>query len=50
MGRVGQMMPDLDEATRTTVIRAVTQAFEPFVTDGIARFTAACWRVHARAG
>ncbi|HUH23950.1 MAG TPA: SAM-dependent methyltransferase, partial [Brevundimonas sp.] len=49
MGRVGQMMPDLDEATRTTVIRAVNQAFEPFVTDGVARFTAACWRVHAHA-
>lgn len=49
IGRVGQILPDLDEATRTTVIHAVTQAFEPFVTDGVARFTAACWRVHARA-
>lgn len=49
MGRVGQMLPDLAEATRTTVIRAVTQAFEPYVTDGVARFNAACWRVHARA-
>lgn len=50
MGRVGQMTPDLDEATQTTVTHAVTQAFKPFVADGVARFTAACWRAHARAG
>ena len=49
MGRVGQMLPDLDEATRATVIRAVTQAFEPYVSDGVASFNAACWRVHAHA-
>jgi SAM-dependent methyltransferase len=49
MGRVGQMLPDLDEATRTTVIDAVNQAFAPFVADGVARFTAACWLVRARA-
>lgn len=50
MGRVGQMLPDLNEATRTTVINAVNQAFQPFVADGVARFTAACWLVRARAG
>lgn len=50
MGRVGQMLPDLDEATRTTVMQAVNQAFEPFMIDGVARFTAACWLVRARAG
>lgn len=50
MGRVGQMLPDLDAATRTTVIQAVNQAFEPFMTDGVARFTAACWLVRGRAG
>lgn len=50
MGRVGQMLPDLDEATRTAVMQAVNQAFEPFMIDGVARFTAACWLVRARAG
>lgn len=49
MGRVGQMLPDLDEATKTRVIDAVNQAFAPFVADGVARFTAACWLVRARA-
>ncbi len=49
MGRVGQMLPDLDESTRATVIDAVNQAFSPFVADGVARFTAACWLVRARA-
>ena len=49
MGRVGQILPDLDEATRTRVIDAVNQAFAPFVADGVARFTAACWLVRARA-
>lgn len=49
MGRVGQMLPDLDEATRTAVIDAVNQAFSLFVADGVARFTAACWMVRARA-
>jgi SAM-dependent methyltransferase len=49
MGRVGQMLPDLDEATRATVTRAVSQAFEPYLCDGVAVFTAACWRVQARA-
>ncbi|HEY1072455.1 class I SAM-dependent methyltransferase [Brevundimonas sp.] len=49
MGRVGQLLPDLDEATRTRVIRAVNQAFEAFTSKGVASFTAACWRVHARA-
>lgn len=49
MGRVGQMLPDLDEATRTRVIGAVDQAFAPFVADGVARFTAACWLVRAKA-
>lgn len=49
MGRVGQMMPDLDKTTQTTVIRAVNRAFAPYATDGVAAFTAACWHVHARA-
>lgn len=49
MGRVGQMLPDLDDATRATVTRAVSRAFEPYLSDGVAAFTAACWRVQARA-
>ncbi|MBD3832794.1 MAG: class I SAM-dependent methyltransferase [Brevundimonas sp.] len=49
MGRVGQILPDLDKSTRTTVIDALKHAFQPFVADGVARFTAACWLVRARA-
>jgi SAM-dependent methyltransferase len=49
MGRVGLMLPELDAGTRDAVLEAVARASEAFVTDGTARFTAACWIVQARA-
>ena len=49
MGPVSLALPGLEEAQRRTVIDAVKRGFEPFVTDGVARFTAACWMVRARA-
>jgi SAM-dependent methyltransferase len=49
MGRVGALLPDLDDRTRTAVSAVLTSAFEPFVSDGAARFSLACWLVSARA-
>jgi SAM-dependent methyltransferase len=49
LGPVSLVLPSLDEGRRRAVIEAVQRGFEPFVTDGMARFTAACWMVRARA-
>lgn len=49
MGRVGARLPDLAEEARERVSAAVMRAYEPFVSDGTARFTAACWLIGARA-
>lgn len=49
MGPVADLLPSLDEATRSEVERRVDAAFLPFVSDGEASFTAACWMVTARA-
>ncbi|MGH6615745.1 class I SAM-dependent methyltransferase [Sphingomonas sp.] len=49
MGRVGALLPDLDDRTRAAVSAVLTSAFEPFVSDGTARFSLACWLVSARA-
>lgn len=48
MGPVGGLLPDLDEARRDRVLAAVREAFEDYVTDGAAHFTAACWLIRAR--
>jgi ubiquinone/menaquinone biosynthesis C-methylase UbiE len=48
-GPVGLALHALDGPTRTRVIEALRAAFAPFVHGGEARFTAACWRVSARA-
>ena len=48
MGLVGGLLPDLDEARRDGVLAAVRQAFEAYVTDDTAHFTAACWLIRAR--
>ncbi|MES2055376.1 MAG: class I SAM-dependent methyltransferase [Pseudomonadota bacterium] len=50
MGRVGVLLPDLDDRTRATVAEALTCAFAPFMSDGVAHFTLACWVITARAG
>jgi SAM-dependent methyltransferase len=49
MGPLGGLFADLDEAMKAEVARRVEAAFRPFVADGVARFTAACWMVTARA-
>ncbi|HTN84182.1 MAG TPA: class I SAM-dependent methyltransferase [Sorangium sp.] len=49
LGPVGLALRDVDEPTRARTAEAVRAAFEPFVRDGAARFTAACWLVSARA-
>ncbi|MBO9708597.1 MAG: class I SAM-dependent methyltransferase [Caulobacter sp.] len=49
MGPVGQVLPDQDEATREAVLAAMDKAFAAYVSDGAARFTAACWLLKAEA-
>jgi SAM-dependent methyltransferase len=48
MGPVGLMLPSLEAGRRHAVIEAVRRGFAPFLADGVARFTAACWLVRAR--
>ncbi|HEY0131082.1 MAG TPA: class I SAM-dependent methyltransferase [Allosphingosinicella sp.] len=49
MGPVADLLPTLDEATRAEVERRVDVAFDPYLENGEARFTAACWLVTASA-
>ncbi|AUX42500.1 SAM-dependent methyltransferase [Sorangium cellulosum] len=49
LGPVGLALRDEDEPTRARTVEAVRAAFEPYVRDGAASFTAACWLVSARA-
>jgi SAM-dependent methyltransferase len=49
LGPVGVMLRQVDDRTRTEVIRAVRAAFDPFVDGTEVRFNAACWMVSARA-
>ena len=48
MGPVGLVLPSLQADRRRAVIDAMKRGFEPYVVDGEARFTAACWMVRAR--
>jgi SAM-dependent methyltransferase len=49
LGPVGLALLEVDELTRARTAAAVRVAFDPYVADGAARFTTACWRVTARA-
>ncbi|MCR6477246.1 class I SAM-dependent methyltransferase [Variovorax sp. ZS18.2.2] len=49
LGAVGQVLEDMDEATRRQVIGTVRAAFDPFVHGDEVRFTAACWMIGAKA-
>ncbi|MFZ5718370.1 MAG: class I SAM-dependent methyltransferase [Pseudomonadota bacterium] len=49
MGPAGAVLRDADAATRAKVTEALETAFRPFVREGAAQFTAACWLVTARA-
>ncbi|HYH96143.1 MAG TPA: SAM-dependent methyltransferase, partial [Hyalangium sp.] len=48
-GPLGQILHEADERTRTQVIETVRAAFDPYVHGAEVHFTAACWRVGARA-
>jgi len=49
LGPVGLILQDADERTCTQVIKTVRAAFDPYVHGTEVRFTAACWKVSARA-
>jgi SAM-dependent methyltransferase len=49
MGPVSLVLPSLDENRQHAVTQAVKRGFKPFMTDGVARFSAACWVVRGRA-
>ncbi|MBN8465296.1 class I SAM-dependent methyltransferase [Corallococcus exiguus] len=48
-GLLSRVLHEVDERTRAQVIEAVRAAFEPFVHGAEVRYTAACWKVEARA-
>jgi SAM-dependent methyltransferase len=49
IGPVSLVLPSLEPDHRQAVIAAVKRGFAPYLDDGVARFTAACWMVQARA-
>lgn len=49
LGPLGLALRDVDEPTRARVAEAVRAAYDPYVQEGAARFTAACWLVSALA-
>jgi SAM-dependent methyltransferase len=49
LGPVGLGLQQADEETRGRVVEVVRAAFDPYVSGGEVRFTAACWLVAARA-
>lgn len=49
MGRIGMILPDLDEGRRGAAEAALDQAFAPYLSGNTARFDAACWIVRAQA-
>lgn len=49
LGPVGQALWQLEEPERQKVIDAMVPAFAPYLQDGQASYTAACWMLRARA-
>jgi SAM-dependent methyltransferase len=49
MGPVGLVLQAADKAKRAEVAGVLAAAFEPFIREGAARFTSACWLASARA-
>jgi SAM-dependent methyltransferase len=47
LGPVGVALREVDEATRARVSAVVRVAFEPYVQNGVASFTMACWLASA---
>ncbi|NRD60703.1 methyltransferase domain-containing protein [Corallococcus exiguus] len=48
-GLLSRVLQEADDRTRAHVIETVRAAFEPFVHGTEVRYTAACWKVEARA-
>ncbi|NNB92697.1 methyltransferase domain-containing protein [Corallococcus exiguus] len=48
-GLLSRVLQEADDRTRAHVIETVRAAFEPFVHGAEVRYTAACWKVEARA-
>lgn len=49
LGPVGIALREVDESTRSEVLRTVRAAFAPFVEGAEVQFQAACWLLNARA-
>jgi ubiquinone/menaquinone biosynthesis C-methylase UbiE len=49
LGPVGALLQQVDGCLRKRIIEVVRDAFAPYLHDGEVRFTAACWRIGARA-
>jgi len=49
LGPLGRVLHEADEATRGRIIERVRAGFEPYVHGTEVRFSAACWRISARA-
>jgi SAM-dependent methyltransferase len=49
LGPVGLALREVDESIRARTAEVLRTAFEPFVVNGTARFTMACWLVSAHA-
>jgi SAM-dependent methyltransferase len=49
LGPLGLVLQEADVSTRAKVIDAVRAAFDPYVQGEEVRFTAACWRISAKA-
>jgi SAM-dependent methyltransferase len=49
LGPVGGALREADEQTKARVLAVVLPAFAPYVHNATVRFTAACWKITARA-
>ncbi len=49
MGPLGAVFHSLDDKAKAEIAPRIEAAFEPFVDEGVVRFTAACWMMTARA-
>lgn len=49
LGPLGRVMRESDEETKARLLAAVRPAFDPYVQGGVVRFSAACWKIGARA-
>lgn len=48
LGPLGLTLQDVEASTRARIVGTVRAAFDPYVREGAARFTAACWTITAR--